>query len=276
MTRKKPYTLVASKRINTDYIQYYEDLKLGWGFCTRPDIKGVSMLLTPFGYCRECLTGYMWGEITSEKKRRKYNIDLNKIRLVARIVLHSNKTDSINNTNEKVFFKGLDTGLRIVNILEERNGWPLSKMHSINSEKIHKMLRTKMIIGSARWLRSAHMLSMYCLLFRVAAYSDQFKSIKNFKNLNKAMEKYGTLGAVKPDRKYIYHAWPYIDALMANFDSFFKGLPLRRNWTKPVDEDPPGNTYYNEGIDTLSLNRSINEKISHRFKVLKAKVRNSG
>jgi len=256
-------------------VGYYAHERIGWAFCTGPNDKNESTVITPMGYCREILTNSMYIHMSPESNEgddRYEGIDISRLRLIARIVLN-NKHDAVD--REKLierFFDRLSVGVKMLNILEERNSWVLTTLHD-TIHGIHPDLITKMVVGSSRWLKSAHMLSLFCLLIRVATdTSVEFtdKNVTDFKSLDKAMKDYGieptdTYGL--SDKKYIYAVWPYVDTIMKNYRVLFKGTLIKSNWVIGKND-----RYYTEGIHKLCSGGSADEKLSGRFSGLKEKI----
>jgi hypothetical protein len=134
-----------------------------------------------------------------------------------------------------------------------------------------------MLVGSSKWLRSAHMLSLFCLIVRIATTNTDHlseKKITDFEALDKLMKGYArrAIGCrLTSDRNYIHTVWPYVDVLMKNYRSFFKDTSIEKNWKMPNE-----GYYHNEGIYKLcgggDYSGTANAVLSERFKDLKAKM----
>jgi len=272
----KPVKLVEGPECSSSY---YGDSNIGWAFCTKPNAANESIVVNQMGYCRESLTTTMFAHMspkTNSNSRSYKGIDKNRLRIVARIVLDGRNPDDAKEKSITKFFKGVSAGVKILNVLEERNGWQLTKIRNTVHE-IHPDLVTIMLVGSSRWLKSAHMLSLLLLLVRIATRSmGQFdeKKVTDFEALDKIMKGYGrnsSRGYGLSDPNYIYTVWPYVDVLMKNYVSFFKGTNIKKNWK--LGEN---GYYYNEGIYKLceggSLEGTSDKLLAKRFKDLRASM----
>jgi hypothetical protein len=253
---KKPIILEEGPDAVTNY---YGHNYIGWGFCTRPDKNNVSTIVSELAYCRESLTNDMYEHM--ESKGRSYRgIDHNRLRLIARIILTDSHSANAKMRQVEQFFEGLEVGIKMLNIMEERHRWSLTKLYD-TQHKIHKNLVTKMLIGSSRWMKSPHMLSLFCLIIRVAVQDRRWfpaKKVSDFKSVDKLMRAYGENRRTS-DKRYIYKSWPYVDKLMATYNIFFKHTDLKRNWSTRVNRN-----YYNEGIDRLLGECSSGDRLLNR------------
>ena len=213
-----------------------------------------------FNSCREDLASCLFydnGAIHTDRSRY--------------IVRHvtSSKADKI----EKWFGTKTKVGLRIVNIMEDRHGWPLTKMYDAGTQ-VRKLgsydygnpqqLTTfqKVLIGSSRWVRSPHMVSLYTLLFRLPTKVKRFDSIENYEDLEKACKKCG--GASSGDAYYVANTFKFWDMLMANFAWMFAGSTSKDNFKRANYN----NSEYNEGISKPCRFECYNKQINEKFVAL--------
>jgi hypothetical protein len=182
-------------------------------------------------------------------------------------------SDSNKNGVEKWFNAKTKMGLKIVNIMEERHGWPLTKMYSVEPsiKKVDcnysspKQLITfqKVLIGSTKWVRSPHMISLYILLFRLPTrVSKKFDSIKNYKDFEEACNK--CKGATSGDAYHVSKTSKFWDMLMANFGQMFAGTTSKDNFKRTSYE----NCQYDEGILKLCRFNCKHKQISEKFVAL--------
>jgi len=135
------------------------------------------------------------------------------------------------------------------------------------------MLVVKMLVGSSRWLKTAHMLSLFCLLIRVATRDPSTfseKKIEKFEDVDKAMSLYGRDQSNNyglDDRGYIHKVWPYVDTIMKEYRFLFKGTLIKSSW-----KISGAAGYRHEGIYKLVSGTSSDKKISNRFEELKKKT----
>jgi hypothetical protein len=255
------------KTLKGEYDSSYAHTGLMFAYCSKI-INNEVKQTTNFCSCREDLASYLFYD-----KRNKMPIDRSRY-IVRHIADGSNKKAS--EAAEKWFNKTTEAGLRIVNAMEDRHGWPLSNMTDVipNINKIptdyHNSGRElitfrKVLIGSGKWLKSPHMISLYILLFRLGG-NRKFSSIKDYKGLSKACNACNAkqIG----DAYHVFRTFKFWDMIMANFDKMFAGMPTRSNFkAEKYDGD-----YYDEGISKLCRFRCKNENISSKFVALAKKA----
>jgi len=270
---KKPIRLVVGPQAHCGY---YGHLHIGWGFCTKPNAANESTIVSQLGYCREGLTAAMYSHMTPGTVNYYVGLDKNRLRLIARIILNERSGPEIKEKQIAKFFKSLSAGVKMINVLEERHGWRLTKLYD-TEHAIHRDLVTKMLVGSSKWMKSPHMLSLFCLLIRIATKSVALfaeSKVGDFESIGKAMKAYGKPPSKNEwgisDQGYIHTVWPYLDKLMATYSEFFKGTALEDNWVPA--KNGSGGRHYNEGIYKLCRGNTSHTLLSRRFSDLKKKV----
>lgn len=175
------------------------------------------------------------------------------------------------------FEKQTDTGLRILNIMEKRHGWPLTKMSNVETSSIvasdgcrNRTVFTKMLVGSNKWMKSPHILSLFFLLYRLSTRHNKFFVVKNYRQFKKVCEGYTAGSSSSGDKCSVRNTILFWDPLMANLDKMFKGLPLQSNFNK---RNYDGDLYYHEGILKLCAFQTNNANISKRFVALASEVK---
>jgi len=270
MAKKEILELIIDKRFDTQY-SLFEHPGFMFAFCKEPE-KGIVRLITHFAGCREDLSGKLYNN--------RSKIPINCLRLLVRMVVrHPYPDRSIGTARTKNLFKRQTrTGLRIINIMEKRHNWPLTKMYDVASRIDKKKQNSwsrgdtvvtltthlRMLEASNKWMRSPHMISLFGLLFRLHNKSTKFDSINSYKALKKACE--SCKRCTNGDAAYVAKTFKFWDPLMEKFDEVFKGLPF----TKAYSSRNYDRYHYDEGIHKLCRFQSTNAQISEQFsKVMK-------
>jgi len=147
--------------------------------------------------------------------------------------------------------KGVITALNCIRLLEKTAGWRSeSKLYCLRNDGFVSPDTAFFYLfeGSCKWIRSPHMLSLYCLLIR-AFYErpGRYLKVKTVEELlrkakNDPQEDYNDDCERLRSNMRIYLN------LMKNFDKIFKGFTRSRNFSKTVLDDENGEY---EGIDAL-------------------------
>ena len=247
---------------NEGYGSTYSHSGYMFAFCSKIVNNEVHQR-SAFNSCREDLANCLF-------YNDKNTIHTDRSRYMVRHVT----SDPNKNKTEKWFDNETKIGLRIVNIMEKRHGWPLTKMYNVEpsikdvgkcSYGGPKQLITfqKVLIGSTKWVRSPHMISLYILLFRLPTrVPKKFGSIKTYKGFEEACNK--CRGATSGDAYHVATTFKFWDMLMANFGQMFAGTTSKDNFKKVSYK----NCQYDEGILKLCRFNSKNEQISGKFVAL--------
>ena len=264
MVSKKVLKIGVLKR---DYQSHYSHTGLMFAYCSKITDNRVEQL-SGFCGCREDLAGCLFHDTRGK-------IHINRSRYIVRHIT----SDTNTTVSEKWFNRATEAGLGIVNIMEARHGWPLTKMLDAESSVFElkascgssaKRLTTfrKVLLGSNKWVRSPHMISLYILLLRLGT-RNKFSSIKNYKKFAKVCGKCGS-GQIG-DMGHVARTFKFWDLIMANFDKVFAGLRTRDNFTKArYYSDYAG--YYNEGVSKLCNFQCSHKAINSRFVALANKA----
>jgi hypothetical protein len=235
-----------------------------WSFSTKPTTKGYISRASDTFYCRESLAHRLYDKITDGDFK---DIGTDKLRLLAEIELNKmgRTTQGIPNEDlEKNFEKGMKIGLHIVNTFEQKCKWQRTKMHSV-TYATHPEYRIKLLVASARWIKSSHMLSLFTLIFRVAQDTSFHNGpIERAKTANKIiyyLNEWATKSRSNSyDKVHIKRTIKYWLPLMENFKSFYKGLPIKRNFDRNVK-----GCAGHEGIEYLCLQDTNDTDLLKRF-----------
>jgi hypothetical protein len=226
-----------------------------------------------FAYCSRLENNSVWQLSECYKCREEIiNRLFNNHKLItnrARFIVHSVSKNNI----EKKFEEQTNLGLKIINMMEKRHKWPLTRMFGVDPLKIEyniyyghgpnisNTLFRKVLIGSSRWVRSPYTLSLFILLFKAGSIG-RFKGVKDYEGLVKVCESYKSPGG---SSFYIVNTYKFWDILMSNFNRIFSKLPAKSNF----DRSNYGTySYSREGIYKLCTLTSTNHKVNRRFRAL--------
>lgn len=258
---------MVSKRVlkikRTSASQYgstYSHSGYMFAFCSKI-VNNEVALQSGFQSCREDLAGCLF-------YNKANTIQTDRSRYVVRHVTGDANGDGV----KKWFDSKTEVGLKIINIMEARHGWPLTKMYNVkplvrelNSYGSPRRLITfqKVLIGSSKWVRSPHMVSLCTLLFRLPVRVTKiFGNIKSYKALKEACSKCEKTQS--GDGYHVALTSKFWDMLMSNFDRMFAGSTSKDNFKKANYK----NCQYDEGISKLCRFNCRNKQISEKFGVL--------
>jgi hypothetical protein len=225
-----------------------------FGFCSAPSAKKTIKQRSEFYGCRES-----FGELLEDQLSNGENsqIPIKRARIIAYIVSSAKSKESLEVANKK-FADGMKIAVKVLNILEKRAKWRLTKFYRVVKDNSPKALMY-MVVGSNNWIRSPHMQSMYCLILR-ACRSECFAGVKTYKDLMVACEKFGNSRA--NDATYVQRTYPYWGSITKNFNSLFENLSMKDNFNRKNYGD---SSLYHEGIYNLCKGDSENKKITANF-----------
>jgi hypothetical protein len=259
---KGAYKLIVPKNneLNTNfgYATWLE-----FAFCSLPNNKNEITLLTRFNRCRESATGNVWAYFNPDRLNFGRCIPLikkikfNKTRLLIRQVVSAG-SDADNNYNSVI-----ECGIKIVNILETKYGWRISKSKSVklvNSEKYaanNLSVHMTFVEGDDRWVQSPQMLTFYMLLLRSGQIPEML-SVKTFDDLQEIMKTFNKTRS--GDKYYFRTALKFIDVIMKRHKNLFGAM---------ADNYDP--KFYNgqvrlyEGINELCVGKTYNTFMHNKF-----------
>lgn len=248
---EKTYELI-SKEFGLPDIGYAITIP-NFGFCSSPSLEKVEQRSEMFS-CRES-----FGEAVMKHLHRGiYRIPLNRTRLIIFLNSTSFLKESIERARNKLY-EDMKIAENVLNILEKRNRWRPTKVYKLISKQNERAIMC-MVIGSKNWLRSPHMLSMYCLILRMAK-NELFRDIKTHSEFLEACELYVKNGHQAGG--YVRDTYNYYDKIMKNFKYLFQDLNMKYNF------DPNSYTnhcMFHEGVHKLCSNNTGNPELNKRFK----------
>jgi len=233
-------------------------------FVSSPKAGKIKMLLDPI-YCRESLC-----EVVRQDLR---DIACNNINM-AKIHMVIYKIVSTTNTKERLkdFQNEVLAGQRIVNTLEKHYGWPLTKVYpvSVNIKSKAKNNGFYYITAGKRWLKAPAMLSLFTLLFRIAANESKVKfkhKIRSMKSLFSALDDVASKISYHETRYYKVHG-EYWLLVLNNYKKLFGGRSMKSLYSPGKD-----NYYFEEGINSLCDEDSEDRRLNVAFKRILKKYR---
>jgi hypothetical protein len=153
---------------------------------------------------------------------------------------------------------------KILKIVERRYKFELSKLYRVKHDGTNPFMF--MVIGSNKWIRSPHMISLYLLLIRLGiafykiADKDTSNAINTYDKLIKWIDK--NQNDIKNRAPYVLTSYKYWGILLSNFDHLFKGIKMKDAYARK--------NYNNcsidvEGIDRLCHGGSNFDELQKRF-----------
>jgi len=245
----------------------FADDEFSWSLCDKSPEGKVEILTAPV-YCRESLIDsfadlYSLGKLHNSR---------NKLRLLARVAAFEDQYDERRRLRKK-FEKICNHGLKNLNLVEAKYGWPLTKTYEAKlkfrvGQYAKVKVFSKLFLASTKWKRSPHMISLFCLMVRVGnAQSISAKTYQDFEEVCKSSSSKGRdVRSLKLSARY----WPII---FGRSEELFAGLSV----SDAFDEKNYPCTGMKsllpyDGIDKLCKGESSNEKLKINFNKLRKEV----
>lgn len=264
----KPKTL---KLITGNYAGWDMFTNTTFSFAHARREKNKIIQLTEFDTCRESFANRIYDDLALPECK----LSVRKLQCLVRITIPVYACDA----KVRKFGNQTKAGIKVLNILEDHYDWPLTKMFDVEPTT-HSVLGygkqrsfSKLLVGSSKWRKSSHMLSLFLLLFRLPTRSAKFYKVENYEQLMELCRQYaglpepgskGVAKAVSGDKHYIARTMKFWDPLMTNLDKMFKGMIAKRIF----DKDGYHQRYRNEGISKLCGFQCSNTEINKRFAIL--------
>jgi len=252
---------------------FYASRAIRWCWCSKPDKDKNIRSTGTWSNCRETVANDIKRDVKSHKKH--FNLDMRTARILCGFSIAKTATEETYNKTKKSFMAKMQRAVNFINILEERHGWGLTKLHEVDPSndklegKKHPWSKTLLVpapnilcmfTGSQKWLRSPHMVSLWLLILRTAGHKYLWNP-KTYEALEKKVANY--LEKTKSsDASYVRASYPYWDAIMGNYTKLFKGFPVSRNFTPKAW---CGNDINNEGIYKLCKGTTADRDLLTRF-----------
>jgi len=253
----------------------YGSINMKFALCKKPDSKRYVQRLYPFQGCREELTNKLRRLLNSNST--KNNVDKNRTRLLiySRMAVPSgigypvpHKGLSILsrrkiNALRKSAIDKIMVGQKLVNHVEEKHGWLKTKYYKVDDGG-DAALFVYMVVGSPRWQKSPHYLSLYTLLMRTGIGGFNPKSWEE-KELEADINKYARYGGGHFTfvAKNFFQKVPFI---LDNQDLIIDSNDLSKMYS--ASRYVLKNNGFNEGIYHLLAGSSYDYRLSIRLKEL--------
>ena len=254
----KVITATLRGKLDNDYA--FDGIKLA--FCTsaiKRHVKQISDWVT----CRED----MMKSLRFRVNGRSGKIDIRRTRLLvytrARYPSGALKDKEKHYTTErKHSYVQLQASLKLIQHFERRLGWPLTRVYKVD-HMLSPLASIYVVVGSSRWQKSTHYLSLYLLMLRLGRSGFQSK----FEDHKELEEELATFVKKRSDDagfvKGTYHKW---ELFLQNQDKLFAGRNLKHIFKKSsLADDSNG---YAEGISQLCVGWSRDLALNSRFKKL--------
>lgn len=203
-----------------------QEVETQFSFVTGP--KSGRKQCHQFAKCRDFLHDAVWAYINKSvcnihRFNYKYgeypNIDLKKMRMLVFL-----------QKEDKNFKAKIKRAQKILHHYENMAGWPKSRISTVVDE--NQMI---LFTGSARWMLSPPLVSMYTLLIRLGD-----KNIEEFKTDKELQKIYEKLGNTKycgndNDLRYIRDCYDKLDIVIKYHEELF-GKKIEENYPSGIDK----------------------------------------
>jgi len=259
--------------------EHYGHQAMKFAFCSKIEDNRIVRQLTGFATCREDVIKSFRGRATNSSF---IHVDIKKLRILAYLRTPHDYSPKSLTRARTLANKKLEAAVKLLNHLEERAGWGLSKLyHTDNTGKFkckpnyyetppitdkEPYIHIYMVISSNKWLKSSHYFSLYLLILRIgnAGFKGTFKSheqlmeteIPNF--LPKALK----------DAHYIRPTYKKWDIFLKNQRELLKGRSSLKDSFALKRLSHGHNSGYNEGIDKLATGKSFDMELADRWYAL--------
>lgn len=260
----EPTVLKFTGESNDAYLYNYMTSKQPMFAWANRDGNKVKKI-TAFYYCRELFTTYINNNLMGNEHYTYIDrpIERGKIQLI--IIMRK--------MYDKNRFDRVQSCINLLNVIERYYGWEESDAYNIKhvskkieTDKLHNMY----IIGTKKWMKSIHMISLLILILRVGSCYN-FSQIANFKDLIKEIQKDPDkiFSKSTSERKYMVDDWEkltrilpkYTNIIMGDYNNLFKGFSFKYLYNDTL--------YINqEGISSLCDNTTEYTRLGNRLNFL--------
>ena len=269
------HPLEIRKNMGTSY--NFTGMKVA--FCTAPDSNNQIKLVGYFDTCRETITDFLRTQLLGKGRsiKKATKISLKKIRLILFIKANRSNSKKVINNFGKRKDEEMLISLKLINHYERRLNWPRTKMQKLDNcgtffnsdgEDVSNTINMYMIVGSSRWMKSPHLLSLYILLLRLGLR--RFKA--EFKTHAQLLDELQSFGGkqlnscsfiARSDVSYVNQTYDKWDVLLENYDKLFGRRTIESLYSDKYLVN--GSSGATEGIYSLCTGNSYDLDISHRF-----------
>ena len=239
-----------------------------------------------FHYCRENLVCEIADFFRSSpyRQKQKNRIDVRKMRLLVLAPWYNHHCHAYYNKKYEKALKeerekterSMQIGLKLVNHFEKMAKWPLTQLYRATYRYLPEYSFMYLFIGSSRWMRSPHMVSLFVLLVRLGRIRDfeKFRSHQKLteicKDLSEEFCDYGYNGdedyddEVVEDISHLRLIYDKIEIVMKHFNYLFGVRTSKHSFTKAVSKK----LMFGEGIGRLCGKSSADRIVAQKFKAL--------
>jgi len=245
---------------------------------------------TEFHSCREGLISEIFDSFKkSPYRKNRGRVDTKKMRLLALIPW----PDDLNYVRldgeyDKALLEArnsiddeMRTGLKIINHFEKMAKWPKTELCRASYRHLPSSIFMYLFIGSARWMRSPHMISLFVLLARLGRISDfkDFRSHEQFLEICKKLisdndydDDYGYFRGrydedIAQDVDHLKTIYDKVEIVMKHFNYLFGKRTPMYSFTKAI----ANKLRYGEGISRLCSKASGDKAVAVKFEKLRKK-----
>lgn len=207
-------------------------------------VKGAYEQSTAWHTCRETfctalgrVSGAKWKPNTTERPLNVRKLRIAVLRKHASTLTAKARKKEIDND-----LRWMKESVRLLNLMEKNLGWSLTRVYKcvdqdyvggpkLSADDTHVYV----FFGSAKWLRSPQLLSLYMLNIRLGRLFKEtagYKKLSGLSKLNDKLEKnaYKYKGQVKSDIKWFTKTYKWWETVLDNHKVLFFDRPLRENY----------------------------------------------
>jgi hypothetical protein len=238
-----------------------------FAYCTKPSKSNRVTQLGGIVSCREDM-----GETLRKRHNTKSykSLDLSRTRLLTILRKPFNTPAAKLEQRRKTADVQMQASLKLINHYERKHGWALTRLYIGDPGELIPSLKTGtpkdaapyifvyVVVGSNKWMKSTHYMSLYLLLIRLGR-SEFTSKFKNQSQLNKELESY--IQRHVGDASHLSAVYKYIDIVMANQEEL---LEKRTDMFK-LSALSDKNLGYHEGIRKLCRAQTNDLRLRHKF-----------
>ncbi len=147
-------------------------------------------------------------------------------------------------------------GQKLVNHYEKKHGWPLTRFYKVDLDKNPQVV-AYVAVGSGKWQKTPHYLSMYILMLRIGTRNFKIKDW-NQKTINNALSNFRG-----EDSGFIKNTFKKWDILLANYDKLVGKNTMKDMFS--TERLAHGSNGYSEGIYQLCCGDSYDLSLSYKL-----------
>jgi len=272
----------------------YDFSNMRMTFCSAPDRKNTVKLINYFDSCRETVCHFLRAQVETNPCKFKLWKEGSKIDTKrTRLALYHKACNRCSEETAQKFAEEKDAemavGLKLVNHYERKFGWLITKINKIDYKTLNENTNSRermryifysgeygdrtpniniyIVVGSSKWLRSPHTLSLYLLLLRLGTrgVKGEFETHEEFLEEIKVFAGRASGSIDNPtcrDAGHVAKTYKMWDTLLENHSKLFAGKSIKRLYHKDYLVGKDG---FNEGITNLCTGYSRDSELSKKF-----------